>query len=216
MTGIGSAAEISRGISEMQKTYNIFSQSIERNLHEFQHLADGHPAMAAANAYAVNARLEAERIAKKVKRLCKQGRLLVKTLRSGSEAEVKSIEVDGKSVNDLKLLLSEVTSANNRLELALDRAAESQAWAKNRATISYMRSSALDAFLSFESVIADLVFCAESFVEDADSEFSYIPETMSFSVRDNTIAQPSWIKSSDDFVTWIDNLTDEEINGSKH
>lgn len=216
MVSIRSAAEISRGISQMNEIYTGFSTSIENNLRDFEHMGEGKRSASSANAYATHARLEADKIAKKVKKHTRQGKLLVRALRNGSAQEVESIDVNEKSVTDLKSLFVDVRSANNRLELALARAAESPAWANNRAAISYMRSNALSAFLDFERVIKDIVFYAEHYLTDEDCDFDYQPQSMAFSVRDNTISHPTWVKSGEDFVAWLDNLTDEEINGFKH
>lgn len=216
MVSMRSAADISRGISQMNEIYTGFSTSIENNLRDFEHMSEGKRSPSSANAYATHARLEADKIAKKVKKHTRQGKLLVIALRNGSSQEVESIEVNEKSVADLKSLVVDVRSANNRLELALTRASESPAWANNRAAISYMRSNALSAFLDFERVIKEIVFYAEHYLIDEQCDFDYVPQTMAFSVRDNTICHPTWVRNGDDFVAWLDNLTDEEINGCKH
>ncbi|EKN4745602.1 hypothetical protein ACLMPM_03640 [Yersinia enterocolitica] len=202
MIGIEALAFTKPDLEKVQGIFLEVSHTIERPLNDF----DRSHSRSITKKQVSTAIKKTDSIIDQVNEKIAEGKSMILALRSGKENDIKSLELQDNSAELLLSLVTELTVGNRRLLYTFFKAEADNSWSPHIAHLRYMKTKSLQAFEEYKKVTTELARLAGLYLIKNGEDFSFDLSAISKSIDSEDVEHPDWVKSSDDFVDWIQSM----------
>lgn len=127
---------------------------------------------------------------------------LLALLLDGSEEQIDALKIDNDAVAELRRRADYVENGNARLNYAFFLTQTDPAWRPHINTLNHLQARLMPAFKRYVTIVREVADTAEHFIP-CENAIDFNQEQMEASVKSQTVINPDWVNSSDDFVKWI-------------
>lgn len=131
-----------------------------------------------------------------------EGSAIINVLLHGSEEEIDSLQMDEVQAETILAIADKIEVGVNRLKYAFFMAATTPAWRPHMATLKHLESRAISSFSEYGYVTRRIGELMPHF-QHTDNKIGFDLSEAELALHEDSIEQPEWVKSSDDFVKWL-------------
>ncbi|GEM_PF-5764424 len=202
MIGIEALAFFNPDLSQVDGIFAQASQAVERPLVDFDR--SNHRSL--TKKQVSDAIKKTDIILDSVKKQCAEGNKLILALKSGTQKDIDSIEINEDSAEILKNVVAEITRGNLRMAYTFLSAETHEAWRPHLNALRYIKTRALQTFEDYKKITNELYELVSLYQIKSSEQFSYDIDAISSSIASNTVDHPEWVTSGEDFVNWIESM----------
>lgn len=202
MIGIEALAFFSPDLDKVDGIFRKASQAVERPLDDF----DRSHHCSLTKKQVLDAIKKTDAIVDSVRLQCVEGSKMILALKSGTEADIESLQIKENSAENLRSRVAEISLGNKRMLYTFFKAEMHEAWAPHIMHLRYMKTKALQSFEDYQKITTELCELVALYQTQSSDEFSYDLNVMSQSIQSKSVNHPDWVTTGEEFANWIESM----------
>lgn len=198
MLGMSAFAFVTPELPKLKEMISSVSTSIERPISELDRTHDG----SVSKKRVKETMVAVYKSSDDAVRATKECERLLTLLHNGSEDEIDKLEINDKSLSELRQRADLIENGNARLEYAFFLIQSDRAWRAHTTTVIHLKNRLIPAFKRYVEAMREIADTAEHFIPRNEAPQFNLSQ-MDESIKSPTVKAPEWVNSSDDFVKWI-------------